>query len=47
MPEFQGGKNYELVAKGSGYLLRITEERGLQLAGYDGSLSEQFTLVQA
>lgn len=47
MPEYQGGNKYELVAKGSGYLLRITEHRGLELAGYDDSLSEQFTLVEA
>lgn len=47
MPEYQGGNKYELVVEGSGYLLRITEHRGLELAGYDGSLSEQFSLVEA
>ncbi|KAJ5198504.1 uncharacterized protein N7498_007621 [Penicillium cinerascens] len=47
MPEYKGENKYELVAKGSGYLLRVTEHGSLELAGYDDSLSEQFTLVEA
>lgn len=45
IPEFQGGTNYELVEEGSGLFLRITAQKTLELAGYDGSINEQFSLV--
>lgn len=46
IPEFQGGTNYELVAQGSGLLLRLADDGTLQLAEYDQSINEQFSLKQ-
>lgn len=45
IPEFQGDNKYELVEEGSGLFLRIAKEGGLQLAEWDQSLNEQFTLT--
>lgn len=45
LPEFRGGKNYELVAEGSGLFLRVNQNQDLYLAGWDQSLEEQFVLT--
>jgi hypothetical protein len=46
LPEFQGENNYELVAEGSGFLLRVDESQQLYLAAYDQSTNEQFILTR-
>jgi hypothetical protein len=46
LPERADEDTYELVAKGSGYFLRVAESGELRLAGYDGSPSEKFYLSE-
>lgn len=45
-PEFQGDNRYELVEQGSGLFLRFTKENSLELAEWDQSIDEQFSLVR-
>ncbi|KAJ5339517.1 hypothetical protein N7452_006245 [Penicillium brevicompactum] len=44
LPEFQGDTNYELVEQGSGLFLRLANDGTLQLAKWDQSIDEQFSL---
>lgn len=43
--EFAGDNKYEFVAKTSGYFLRVNADLDLELAEWDQSLNEQFTLT--
>ena len=43
--EFAGDDKYEFVAQDSGYFLRVNKDRELELAGWDQSPNEQFTLT--
>lgn len=45
LPEFRGGKNYELVSESSGLFLRVNQNQDLYLARWDQSLEEQFILT--
>ena len=43
--EFTGDNKYQFVAKGSGYFLRVNENRQLELAEWDQTPNEEFTLT--
>ncbi|KAJ5098546.1 hypothetical protein N7532_005547 [Penicillium argentinense] len=45
--ESAGDNKYEFVSQGSSYFLRVNEQRVLQLAAWDQSPNEQFTLTSS
>ncbi|KAJ5672766.1 hypothetical protein N7507_001893 [Penicillium longicatenatum] len=45
-PEYVGGQNYELVAKGTGYFLHLAAGNKLKLAEYESGHDQEFVLTQ-